>query len=312
MKWYGNGKESGKIKDPESMMPEEKYNYIFEGTRFEGRPRSKWITDSLLGDIRTFLCGIENKEKFACKHPLGGGNLSVPILISTALEFVAKLYAGSTEYIWCISKDMSEELKEDWEKLNIDNLTNRLKEIIKNEGFRISDRATIASISKSRIGIDKYQIRKEEGKLNVYENYNATDNVRGFIKHFFPKKYQDIPYLLWDGIRNGLVHSFYPKSFNYQRGDRSSEEYIQFQFYVENRRKSSDIKKDEDTIRIRINVFELYSVLEKAIEDYLDELQHNETLQNKFIRAWSSIEKYTDKVDSNQSREVQGLLGYLD
>ena len=74
------------------MTKEEKYWYIFEDTRFEGRPRVKWITDCLLGDIRTFLDGIENytdnEEKFAGKLPRGGGNLSVPILINTALEFV--------------------------------------------------------------------------------------------------------------------------------------------------------------------------------------------------------------------------------
>ncbi len=86
------------MKDPEKMTREEKSWYIFEDTSFEGRPRFKWITDCLLGDIRTFLDGIEsytdNKEKFAGKLPRGGGNLSVPILISTALEFVTALYAG--------------------------------------------------------------------------------------------------------------------------------------------------------------------------------------------------------------------------
>lgn len=50
----------------------------------------------------------------------------------------------------------------------------------------------------------------------------------------------------------------------------------------------------------------------KVQKSIFDELKHNETLQNKFIRAWSSIEEYTDKADSNKSREVQGLLGYLD
>ncbi len=60
-----------------------------------------------------------------------------------------------------------------------------------------------------------------------------------------------------------------------------------------------------------INVFELYRVLEKAIEDYLDELRHDEVLQDKFIMAWSSIEDYMDKVDSNQSDEIKALQDYL-
>ena len=92
------------MKDPEKMTKEEKYRYIFEDKSFEGRPRVKWITDCLLGDIRTFLDGIENyidnKERFAFKpRPRGGGNLSVPILICTALEFVSRLYVGETKFI---------------------------------------------------------------------------------------------------------------------------------------------------------------------------------------------------------------------
>ena len=230
------------------MTKEEKYWYIFEDTRFEGRPRVKWITDCLLGDIRTFLDGIENytdnKEKFAGKLPRGGGNLSVPILINTALEFVAALYAGKTKYMKNVS-------------------------------------------------------------------YNATDNVRSFIKDFFTTEYKQIPLLLWDGVRNGLVHSFYPKSFSYQKSSQSSEGRVQFQFYVEDRNFPSHFKNDNDTIRISINVFELYRVLEKAIEDYLDKLRHDEALQDKFIRAWSSIEDYKDKADSNQSDEIKELLDCL-
>ena len=74
------------MKDPERMIMEEKYKYIFEDKHFGNRTCFGWITDCLLGDIRTFLDGIENftdnKEKFAGKPlPRGGGNLSAPILI---------------------------------------------------------------------------------------------------------------------------------------------------------------------------------------------------------------------------------------
>ena len=90
------------MKDVEGMSKEEKHWYIFEDKSFENRPRVKWITDCLLGDIRTFLYGIENriKEKHAGKAFSDGfGNLSVPVLISTALEFVAALYTGKTKYM---------------------------------------------------------------------------------------------------------------------------------------------------------------------------------------------------------------------
>lgn len=226
-----------------------KEDYIFKDTSFEGRPRVKWITDCLLGDIQTFLDGIEsytdNEEIFAFgSHPRGGGNLSVPILINTTLEFVAALHAGKTKYMENVS-------------------------------------------------------------------YNATDNAREFIKAFFSEKYRQIPLLLWDGVRNGLVHSFYPKSFSYQGSDQFLG-YVRFKFYVKNRNHSSYIEKDNDTIWITINVFELYRVLKNAIEEYLNELKHDETLQDKFKEAWSSIEGYSDKADSNQSGEIEVLLDYLD
>ncbi|MGB2843119.1 MAG: hypothetical protein WBC40_11705 [Halobacteriota archaeon] len=229
------------------MTNEEKYRYIFENTSFEGRPRVKWITDCLLGDIRTFLDSIENytdnKEKFAFKPlPRGGGNLSTPILISTALEFVSRLYIGETKF------------------------------------------------------------RSSEG-------YNAKENTKKFIEKFFPEKYKEIPQLLWDGIRNGLVHTFSPKPFKYQNNS------IRFQFYVEDRNIPSHIKKAKDTIVISINVFELYKILENAIKDYLDELKNNEDdLQDNFIKAWSSIEEdFRREITENSEyrNDAKALLAYL-
>lgn len=303
------------MKDTEEMNKEEKHRYIFEDTSFEGRPRFNWITDCLLGDIRTFLDGIEyfiiqKKGEPAGKRPRGGGNLSVPILIHTALEFVSRLYVGETKF---------------------------------NGG------------------------------------YNATENAKKFIMRYFPEKYKEIPLLLWDGIRNGLIHTFSPKPFTYKGN------YIRFQFYVEDQNFPSHIEKvkgflfgididakfetklnngdvpeelennfktmnlplpntiwkegtyweltdgvdtlyaleKEDKekinvynyiIQIRINVFELFRVLEKAIETYRAELENSDELQDKFIRAWSSIEDYQRDItkDPKKSREAEALFDYLD
>ena len=236
------------MKDTEKMTKEEKYRYIFKDKSFEGRPRVKWITDCLLGDIRTFLDGIENytdnKERFVFKpRPRGGGNLSVPILICTALEFVSRLYVGAT-------------------------------------------------------------------KFKSSEGYIAKENAKKFIEKYFPEKYKAIPLLLWDGIRNGLVHTFSPKPFKY------GNNYIRFQFYVENRNFPSHIKKVNDTIVISINVFELYRILENAIEDYLDDLKkdENEALRDKFIKAWSSIEEDFQREITENSEyrdDAKALLDYL-
>lgn len=236
------------MKDVSKMTSKDRRFYIFEDTSFEGRPRSKWVTDCLLGDIRTFLDGIENftdnQEKFAFK-PLhrGGGNLSAPILINTALEFVAALNAGMTEYT------------------------------------------------------DK---NKYKGSKHKY--------IRDFIKNFFPDAYRKIPILLWEGVRNGLVHTFYSKAFEY------NGKHIQFQFFVEDRNVPSHIKKNNNTIVISINIFELYRILENAIEDYCDRLKDDDTLQNNFIEAWSSIEEDSqENIDNNTeiSPDAKELIDYL-
>ena len=65
-------------------------------------------------------------------------------------------------------------------------------------------------------------------------------------------------------------------------------------------------------IRLRINVFELFRVLEKAVEAYRAELENSDDLQDKFIRAWSSIEEYTEKTDEKQEKEVNELNNCLD
>ena len=97
------------MKDAEEMDNGKKCNYIFVDTSFENRTRFNWITDCLLGDIRTFMDGIKymdcinninsyiQNERGPAKKPLGGGNLSVPILINSALEFISALYEGKTD-----------------------------------------------------------------------------------------------------------------------------------------------------------------------------------------------------------------------
>ena len=360
------------------MTSEEKHKYIFEDTSFEGRPRFKWITDCLLGDIRTFLDGIENvtdnKDKFAGKLPRGGGNLTVPILINTALELVSELYAGKTKHMLRFSMDLDSGLEKAWEefKKNLKNSSNKFKEISKKKGVSLPKNGKIA------VTID--EVKKEGEKINIYETYNATDNVSRFTKRFVPDIYKSISLLLWDGIRNGLIHTFYPIHFKFQgkllfrindtelekeldnciipeksknefkakgfllseklsvikekddewkitdkerekihyivrKEDEKlniyQEEYIQFQFFVEDRDFPSHIKKANDTILITINVFEWYRILEKAIEDYRDELEYDEALQDNFIKAWSSMEQYIEAADFDQSKEVRALIDYL-
>ena len=314
------------MKDTEIMTEEEKRKYIFEDTRFEGRPPFNWITDCLLGDIRTFLDGIEyfiiqKKGGPAGKSPRGGGNLSVPILINTALEFISDLYAGKTqdEYMkFSLHKEESyvsdlndgnipEDLKKEFEKRRFPLPKNQAVDVTtQNQEWKIKNTTDTES---SYYFIN---LTDEGEKLKIHflgkEGYRADDIVKPFINAFFPKEYREIPRLLWDGIRNGLVHTFSPKPFEYKGS------YIQFQFYVEDQNFPSHIEKVNNTILIKINVFELYRILEKAIEAYRAELENSDDLQKKFIRAFSSIEDYQRDInkDPKKSVEAEKMCDYLD
>ena len=357
-------------------------------------------TDCLLGDIRTFLDGIEyfkiqNKGEPAGKSPRGGGNLSVPILINTALEFISDLYAGKTQddYMkFSLHKEESyvsdlndgnipEDLKKEFEKRRFPLPKNHVVDVIPDK-----QEWKIKNTTDTESNCYFINLTDNGKKLKIHffgkEEYQADNIVEPFINAFFPKEYREIPRLLWDGIRNGLVHTFSPKPFEYKGS------YIKFQFYVEDQnfpshiekvkgylfnvedarakletdlnkdnvpkeledkfktmnlplpesptaRKGKEEKKWEITngeatlyalekedkekitvynyiIRLRINVFELFRVLEKAVEAYRAELENSDDLQDKFIRAWSSIEEYTEKTDEKQEKEVNELNKCLD
>ena len=312
--------------DPTGWDDEQRFKYIFREP-FEkepGRTRIEWITNCLLGDIRTYLKGI---KKIICESSegtseklLGGGNLSVPILISSALEFVSELYAGNTSYMLHFSTEPSEDFKDEWKKFRkanqtkefkLDVFTTELRKIIKSNGFGISDNAVIGSISKNEIRIDKYLIKKEGEKIKCYELYNATDNVLKFIGEFFSEEYRVISRLLWDGMRNGLIHTFYPKTFTHQVSGQKSIEYIEFEFAVQTHRETLWYKRDKDKIGLFINIFVLFDVFEKAVSTYIDELKTKEELQKKFKKAWSSIENHSEEVNEQQKSEVGKIIGYL-
>ena len=157
----------------------------------------------------------------------------------------------------------------------------------------------------------KHILKKEGPKLNVYENYNATDNVINFIKSYFPREYQNIPNILWSGTRNGLVHTFYPTFFEYQGN------YISFEFSVRNpsevRIVNNSSSETPYNMVIRLNVFNLYKVLKEAIEKYLADLDEKKDLQENFINAWKSIEDNTRPInpDDRKAIEVGSLLSKL-
>ena len=76
--------------DLTKMKKDEKIKYIFSpDPKIHNSIRFDWITSDLLGDLDIFLREIEINK--------GGGTHSVPILSTTALEFISALYSGWTK-----------------------------------------------------------------------------------------------------------------------------------------------------------------------------------------------------------------------
>lgn len=73
--------------------------YIFGGG---DNSRFAWLQKALLGDIQTSIDGstslLQTARDSGITDVVGAGNLSIPILVSTALELSAALFTGSTPY----------------------------------------------------------------------------------------------------------------------------------------------------------------------------------------------------------------------
>jgi hypothetical protein len=87
--------------DPSAMSDQSLHDYVFGRDPSRGDTiRWSWLWDCLLGDMRTMLVGIRHYQQSATRQiadgvRLGGGNLSVPILVTTGLELISRLYKGA-------------------------------------------------------------------------------------------------------------------------------------------------------------------------------------------------------------------------
>ncbi len=155
-------------------------------------------------------------------------------------------------------------------------------------------------------------------KFKERHGYDASKNVKEFIDKFFPVKYKRLALLLWNAMSDGLVYELSSSPLTYHQDFQHYR--IRVQFYVEDEEnpgsrstKPMSIDKSDDTIIININDFELVDVLKKAIEKYRKKLAGDEKLQDRFIRAWSTIDEYSKEIqpDSVMGREVKSLLNDL-
>lgn len=123
--------------------------------------------------------------------------------------------------------------------------------------------------------------------------YKANKNVKKFVEDFFPKQGVMIPLILWDGIRNGNAHLFMPNTFKVKDTEVSFTFVVSMTPY-----KVSHASKSNNEINIRFNGIEFYHVFKSALECYKNDLEHDDTLQNKFISAWESIDNAPHRIPS--------------
>jgi len=65
----------------------------------------------------------------------------------------------------------------------------------------------------------------ETSYIKKVQKYDSTTNVEQFINEFFIGRAREMSRLIWDGVRNGIDHLFFPKSLQY------SQFTFQFTFY---------------------------------------------------------------------------------
>lgn len=93
----------GRLPQDTRLRPDTAYTICIDwnpsfARRVESPPKlAKWITDCVLGDLRTLRLGIETKDRItvvAKDKPLGGGNFLLAAGCCTALEYMAWIYVG--------------------------------------------------------------------------------------------------------------------------------------------------------------------------------------------------------------------------
>jgi len=204
----------------------------------------EWL-NCQLADIQTFLGGIEERIKGDTKRFPGGGNLSVPILVYSHLEYISALFCGKSA--------------------------------------------------------ENANVKKCKECKRIISDYNATQNVKLFVEKFFPNNYKQYPLLFWDGIRNAVTHRFSPKALTVNEAGESYT--LRFQFYVEDNKIPAYAEMvNSDLIFIKVNAFELYTIVKKATSDYFSILESDTQLQQNCLEVWKAIKAHSRDI----TRDTQG------
>ena len=132
--------------------------------------------------------------------------------------------------------------------------------------------------------------------------------AKKFVKQYFPEGVQEIWYMLWDGVRNGLTHLFLPNLLRYKHEGKMYS--IYFWFVVdEGRQPLLKLWKTQegDLVHIKLNVRQLWIAFQKGFQAYKTDLETSSELQDAFIRVWRCIEENPKHV--NEDKDCKHYIG---
>jgi tetrahydromethanopterin S-methyltransferase subunit G len=197
-----------------SMSEEERNDYIFGDHIRPVINRFSWLEGALLDDIQTF---VNAKQQRTPDLVVGGGNLSIAIIVCTGLELASALYTGNTRYRCGNAYNAEDNVKEfinnfyagparEIPRLIWDGVRNGVDHLFNPKSIQYSNRI-IRFTFYAKIGMMSYvskDINEIRIHLNSVELYNELKRAIGEYKIELQgtKELQDNFISAWDSIES--------------------------------------------------------------------------------------------------------------
>jgi hypothetical protein len=126
-------------------------------------------------------------------------------------------------------------------------------------------------------------------------NKNTTKNAILFMREYLGRvdeRYKEVSGLLYHALRHGIVHLFTSKRIKLKNGEE-----LDFSFTTHNKKikylsltksKEKEITGSAVICRMSIHVSQLYKDLLLAIDEYADDIAHNQEISDKFQKSFES------------------------
>jgi hypothetical protein len=133
------------------------------------------------------------------------------------------------------------------------------------------------------------------------QRFSQAALAAAFIQDCFDGLSTEIAPMLWDGMRNGLTHTFMPKGY------KDGESVVRLAFESGEFLVPSRIERDGDIVRIVVNVYSLGKAFGRAVDRYEQLLRTDASRRSNFHKAWRSIEEQAEKAGVDLGTEIAAL-----